>query len=125
MEGGAILDIAAKGADNFGLIHIGESFCATGSVPLTVTGNSSYACQQMCMDWGVRPATFDVADVTGDEEPDFFLDMQLVRGGSDKTAGGFAQTWHTLYDNMAHIDRNTLGAVGRTVAELIYTARPL
>lgn len=45
--------------------------------------------------------------------------------GSDKTAGGFAQTWHTVYDNMAHIDRNTLGAVGRTVAELIWTASPL
>ena len=87
MEGGAILDIAAMGAENFGLIHIGESFCATGSVPLTVTENSSYKCQQMCMDWGVQPATFDVADITGDDKPDFFLDMQLVRGGSDKTAG--------------------------------------
>ena len=88
MEGGAILDIAAKGSGNdYGLIHIGELFCATGSVPLTVTGNSSYTYQNMCVDWGVQPVTFDVADITGDDEPDFFLDMPLVRGGNDKTVG--------------------------------------
>lgn len=45
--------------------------------------------------------------------------------GSDKTAGGFAPTWHTTEDNVRNIDRNVLAAVGRTVAELIYTASPL
>ena len=88
MEGGAILDIAAKGANNsYGLIHIGELFCATGSVPLTVTGNTSFQNQYFCVDWGVQPVTFDVADITGDDAPDFFLDMPFVRGGSAQTAG--------------------------------------
>ena len=44
--------------------------------------------------------------------------------GSDNMAGGFAQTWHTTEDNIRHIDKNILSAVGRTVAEMIYTASP-
>ena len=42
--------------------------------------------------------------------------------GCDKELGGFSQTWHTQYDNVQNIDRNVLAAVGRTVAEMIYTA---
>lgn len=33
---------------------------------------------------------------------------------------GFAAHWHTLSDDMRHIDRNTLKAVGQTVMEVIY-----
>lgn len=42
--------------------------------------------------------------------------------GSEKNGDGFARTWHTQYDNVQNIDRKLLGAVGSTVAELIYTA---
>lgn len=34
--------------------------------------------------------------------------------------GGFTPTWHTINDNMDHIDKNTLKAVGQTVLEVIY-----
>lgn len=34
--------------------------------------------------------------------------------------GGFYKNWHTQFDNMAHIDRNTLKAVGQVVMETIY-----
>ena len=33
---------------------------------------------------------------------------------------GFGPTWHTLNDNMEHIDRQTLKAVGQTVLQVIY-----
>lgn len=33
---------------------------------------------------------------------------------------GFAAHWHTLTDDMRHIDRNTLKAAGQTVMEVIY-----
>ena len=37
--------------------------------------------------------------------------------------GGFTPTWHTLTDNMDHIDKNTLKAVGQTVLEVIYNEK--
>ena len=37
--------------------------------------------------------------------------------------GGFTPTWHTINDNMEHIDRNTLKAVGQTVLEVIYNEK--
>ncbi|WP_303033718.1 M28 family peptidase, partial [Bacteroides acidifaciens] len=37
--------------------------------------------------------------------------------------GGFTPTWHTLTDNMEHIDKNTLKAVGQTVLEVIYNEK--
>lgn len=35
----------------------------------------------------------------------------------------FGDTWHTVNDNMEHIDRNTLKAVGQTVLEVIYSEK--
>lgn len=35
----------------------------------------------------------------------------------------FGDTWHTVNDNMQHIDRNTLLAVGQTVLEVIYSEK--
>lgn len=32
-------------------------------------------------------------------------------------------TWHTIHDNMDHIDKNTLKAVGQTVLEVIYNEK--
>lgn len=33
---------------------------------------------------------------------------------------GFGPTWHTVNDNMEHIDKNVLKAVGQTVLQVIY-----
>ena len=37
--------------------------------------------------------------------------------------GEFVSTWHTVDDNMEHIDKQTLQAVGQTVLEVIYKER--
>lgn len=34
---------------------------------------------------------------------------------------GFGPTWHTVADDMQHIDRNTLKAVGQTIVQVLYT----
>lgn len=39
----------------------------------------------------------------------------------DDERGGFNPTWHTPDDNLDHIDRRTLGMVGQTLLELIYS----
>ena len=39
----------------------------------------------------------------------------------DCAQSSFGPTWHTLNDNMEHISRNTLKAVGQTVIQVIYT----
>ena len=33
----------------------------------------------------------------------------------------FGPTWHTVYDDMEHIDINTLKAVGQVMVQVIYT----
>jgi hypothetical protein len=43
--------------------------------------------------------------------------------GNDKEQDGFERTWHTMADNVSNISRETLRAVGRTMAEVIYTER--
>ena len=35
---------------------------------------------------------------------------------------GFGPTWHTVDDDMEHIDRNVLKAVGQTVLQVIYNS---
>ena len=37
-----------------------------------------------------------------------------------RTASGFYKHWHTHQDNMSHIDKSTLKAVGQTVMNVIY-----
>ena len=39
----------------------------------------------------------------------------------DCEQSNFGPTWHTLTDDMAHIDRNTLKAVGQTVIQVLYS----
>lgn len=39
----------------------------------------------------------------------------------DFARSAFGPTWHTLDDNMQHIDKNTLKAVGQTMVQVIYT----
>ena len=38
-------------------------------------------------------------------------------------AEGFGPTWHTINDDMQHIDRSTLRAVGQTLVQVIYTEK--
>ena len=35
----------------------------------------------------------------------------------------FGPTWHTIHDDMDHLDRNTLKAVGQTLIQVIYTEK--
>ena len=42
---------------------------------------------------------------------------------SDPEERSFPLTWHTINDNMDHIDKNTLKAVGQTVLEVIYNEK--
>lgn len=39
----------------------------------------------------------------------------------DCEASSFGPTWHTLNDDMAHIDKNTLKAVGQTIVQVLYS----
>lgn len=39
----------------------------------------------------------------------------------DCAQSNFGPTWHTVSDDMEHIDRNTLKAVGQTVVQVLYT----
>lgn len=41
----------------------------------------------------------------------------------DSKLSSFGDTWHTVNDNMQHIDHNTLKAVGQTVLEVIYNEK--
>lgn len=55
--------------------------------------------------------------------------VQVIRGGiscidiigCDSQEGGFPKTWHTKNDDLNHIDKNTLKAVGQTMLEVIWT----
>ena len=38
----------------------------------------------------------------------------------DDMRGGFAESWHTAHDDLAHIDGETLQAVGQTLLQVIY-----
>lgn len=41
----------------------------------------------------------------------------------DCRESSFGPTWHTLNDNLEHIDKNTLKAVGQTMVQVIYTEK--
>ena len=39
----------------------------------------------------------------------------------DCEASSFGPTWHTVNDDMQHIDRNTLQAVGQTIIQVLFS----
>ena len=41
----------------------------------------------------------------------------------DCEQSGFGTTWHTVNDDMQHLDKATLKAVGQTVIQYLYTRR--
>jgi Zn-dependent M28 family amino/carboxypeptidase len=66
-----------------------------------------------------------------DDEGGYITDdhLQVNRGGipcidvigTDTERNGFPRTWHTLDDNIKHINKETLKAVGQTMLEVIWT----
>ena len=48
--------------------------------------------------------------------------IDIIGTNADKREG-FPATWHTVNDNIQHIDRPTLKAVGQTVLEVIYSEK--
>jgi hypothetical protein len=46
--------------------------------------------------------------------------IDIVPYYPDCEASSFGPTWHTVNDNMQHIDRNTLKAVGQTLVQVLF-----
>lgn len=46
--------------------------------------------------------------------------IDIIESHNDQTHS-FAPTWHTLSDDVDHIDRNSLNAVGQTILNMIYS----
>ena len=47
--------------------------------------------------------------------------IDIINHYPDCVQSSFGPTWHTVSDDMQHIDRNTLKAVGQTLVQLIYS----
>jgi aminopeptidase-like protein len=47
--------------------------------------------------------------------------IDIINHYPDCERSSFGPTWHTVNDDMQHIDRNTLQAVGQTLVQLIYS----
>ena len=47
--------------------------------------------------------------------------IDIINHYPDCAQSSFGPTWHTVSDDMQHIDRNTLKAVGQTLVQLIFT----
>ena len=41
----------------------------------------------------------------------------------DCQQSSFGPTWHTVSDDMAHLDKNTMKAVGQTMIQVLYTEK--
>ena len=46
--------------------------------------------------------------------------IDIINHYPDCKQSSFGSTWHTIQDDMQHIDKNTLQAVGQTLVQLIY-----
>lgn len=49
--------------------------------------------------------------------------IDIVSYYPDCRQSTFGSTWHTVSDDMEHIDRSTLGAVGQTVVQVLYSEK--
>lgn len=47
--------------------------------------------------------------------------IDIINHYPECEASSFGPTWHTVSDDMSHIDRNTLQAVGQTVVQVLYS----
>ena len=50
--------------------------------------------------------------------------IDIIPYHPDCAESSFGPTWHTVADNMDNIDRNTLGAVGLTVVQVLFSEQP-
>jgi hypothetical protein len=48
------------------------------------------------------------------------LCIDIINFYPDCPQSSFGPTWHTASDDMRHIDKNTLQAVGQTLVQLVY-----
>ena len=46
--------------------------------------------------------------------------VDIINHYPDCQQSSFGPTWHTVNDDMQHIDKNTLQAVGQTLLQVIY-----
>lgn len=49
--------------------------------------------------------------------------IDIIPYYADCKASSFGPTWHTINDDMEHIDKNTLQAVGQTMVQVLYTEK--
>lgn len=47
--------------------------------------------------------------------------IDIINCYPDCPQSSFGPTWHTIYDDMQHIDKNTLQAVGQTLVQLLFS----
>ena len=47
--------------------------------------------------------------------------VDIINYYPDCPQGSFGPTWHTIHDDMQHIDKNTLQAVGQTLVQLLFS----
>ena len=51
--------------------------------------------------------------------------IDIIAYYPDCQQSSFGPTWHTVNDDMDHIDKNTLKAVGQTIIQVLYSEAPL
>lgn len=49
--------------------------------------------------------------------------IDIINYYPDCEASSFGPTWHTIHDDMEHLDRGTLKAVGQTLIQVLYTEK--
>ena len=49
--------------------------------------------------------------------------IDIINYYPDCEASSFGPTWHTIHDDMEHLDRSTLKAVGQTLIQVLYTEK--
>lgn len=80
-DGGEI-SLNAKGADSkYGLLLITSKLCVTGDTPVVVANGANFSSLTDCQFLAINrdaPVTFDIANVTGNDEPDLTLTVPLT-----------------------------------------------
>ena len=124
-----------------GIRHI-EGYTARYGINLDMVGGGNTVFYREQYSMGYAPTMVDkvwgAAQRIGygkffsyDQDGGYITDdhLQVNRGGIpcidvigfDSENGGFPRTWHTLDDNIKHINKETLKAVGQTMLEVIWT----
>ncbi len=79
LEGGDV-DFQAVGVsgNELGLLLINHKLSVLGDTACAISNTPGYACQYLAIN-KFTPTTFDIADVTGDDNPDLKLDIPLTQ----------------------------------------------